>query len=48
MDGNWYFTYKGIRIVFPKYSIACGAGDVIGIDIDKNVVNDYIKDEYKV
>ena len=48
MDGNWYFTDKGIRIVFPKYSIACGAGGVIGIDIDKNVVNDYIKDEYKV
>lgn len=47
-DGNWYFTDRGIRVVFPKYSIACGSAGIIGIDIDKSLINYYIKDEYKV
>lgn len=47
-DGNWYFQANSLTLVFPKYSIACGAGDVITVDIVKDKVNSYLKNEYKI
>ena len=47
-DGNWYFQANSLTLVFPKYSIACGAGGVITVDIEKDKVNSYLKDEYKI
>lgn len=47
-DGNWYFTKDGIKVIFPKYSIACGAEGSIIIDISKNDINPYLNAQYKI
>ena len=47
-DGNWYFTKDGIKVIFPKYSLACGAEGSKFIDISKNDINSYLNDQYKI
>ena len=47
-DGNWYFTKDGIKVIFPKYSLACGAEGSKFIDISKNDINPYLNDQYKI
>ena len=47
-DGNWYFTKNGIKVIFPKHSIACGAEGSRIIDISKNNINPYLNDQYKI
>ena len=46
--GNWYFASNEIKIRLQKYSIACGAGGITEIDIPKEEINQYIKEEYKI
>ncbi|MGN1371416.1 MAG: RsiV family protein [Candidatus Coprovivens sp.] len=46
-EGNWYFTDSGIEIIFQEYEISNGASGIITVTIDKNLINDYLKDEYK-
>lgn len=46
-EGNWYFTDSGIEIIFQEYEISNGASGTIIVTIDKNLINDYLKDEYK-
>ncbi|MBQ8681973.1 MAG: DUF3298 domain-containing protein [Bacilli bacterium] len=46
--GNWYFTDNGIEVSLPKYSISTGATGIIKVEIAKNVINDYLKEEYKI
>ena len=47
-NGNWYFTSSEIIIKLQKYTIACGAGGITEINISKEDVNQYLKDEYKI
>ena len=47
-NGNWYFTKTEIKIKLQKYSIACGAGGISEINLPKEEVNQYLKDEYKI
>ena len=47
-DGNWYFTNDGMKINFPKYSLADGATGIITIDIAKDNINQYLFDKYKI
>lgn len=47
-DGNWYFTKDGIKVIFPKYSLACGAEGSKFIDISKNDINPYLNVQYKI
>ena len=47
-EGNWYFTTAGMKVIFPKYSIACGANGITAIDINKNDINSYLYDKYKI
>ncbi len=47
-DGNWYFTNEGIKVIFPRYSIACGAGGSTTIDISKDEVNSYLNEKYQI
>lgn len=45
--GNWILTEDGITIIFQEYEIADGATGLISIDIDKSIINKYLKKEYK-
>ena len=47
-DGNWYFTKDGIKVIFPKYSLACGAEGSKFINISKKDINSYLNDQYKI
>lgn len=47
-DGNWYFTKNGIKVIFPKYSIACGAEGSRIINVSKSDINPYLNDQYKI
>ena len=47
-EGIWYFTDTGITVKFPKHSLADGATGIISVDINKNDINSYLKDEYKI
>ena len=47
-EGIWYFTDNGITVKFPKHSLADGATGIVSADIDKNDINSYLKDEYKI
>lgn len=47
-NGNWYFATDGIKVIFPKYSIACGAGGSKIIDFNKSDINFYLDDKYKI
>ena len=47
-NGNWYFTQTEIKIKLQKYSIACGAGGITEINLPKEEVNQYLKEEYKI
>ena len=47
-NGNWYFTATGLLIVFQKYEIADGATGPVAIEISKDFINPYLKDEYKL
>ena len=47
-DGNWYFTKEGIKVIFPKYSLACGAEGSKIINISKKDINPYLNDKYKI
>ena len=47
-SGNWYFLDNGIRIVIPKYSLGPGYIGIISVDVNKDIINDYLKDEYKI
>ena len=46
-EGSWYFTSTGIKIIFNKYSIACGANGVTTIDITATDINPYLDAKYK-
>lgn len=45
--GNWMFTDKGIDIIYQEYEIADGATGAITISIDKNLINEKLKETYK-
>ena len=47
-EGNWYFTEYDLVIVLQKYSVACGAAGVKEINIPKDEINNYLKEEYKI
>lgn len=47
-NGNWYFTSTEIKIKLQKYAIACGAGGMTEINLPKEEVNQYLKEEYKI
>lgn len=44
---GWYFTPEGIRIIIPKYGIACGAGGIISVVVEKDSLKNNLKDEYR-
>ena len=46
--GNWYFTDNGVEVTLPKYSISVGATGIIKVEIAKNVINDYLQEQYKI
>ena len=46
-QGNWRFTSEGIEIIFQKYSIAPGATGSIIVQLNKNLINEYLLDKYK-
>ena len=47
-SGNWYFTKNDLVIVLQKYAIACGAGGITKINLPKDEVNSYLKNEYQI
>ena len=46
-SGNYGLIEGKIEIVLPKYSIAAGADGVIVIDIDKEEIKNFIKEQYR-
>lgn len=44
---SWYFTSEGIKIIIPQYGIACMADGMISVMVDKDSLNNYLKNEYK-
>ena len=47
-EGNWYFTKTELIIKLQKYTVACGAGGIIEVNLPKEEVNQYLKEEYKI
>lgn len=47
-SGNWYFTEDGIRVIIPRNSIGPSSVGNIIVDISKDNINEYLKDEYKI
>lgn len=47
-SGNWCFTASGVIIKLQKYSVACGAAGIIEINLPKEEINQYLKDNYKI
>lgn len=45
--GNWMFTEKGLDVIYQKYDIADGATGAITISIDKNLINEKLKENYQ-
>lgn len=45
--GNWMFTNEGIEIVFQKHEISDGATGMIEVSIEKSLINDLLKENYK-
>ncbi len=47
-NGNWGFSNDGMEFIFPKYSISSGATGIITIKLDKNEINPYLLEVYKI
>ena len=47
-NNTWGYDSLGIRLVIPKYSIASGSDGLFEYTISKDVINEYLIDNYKI